>query len=80
MMRLATKAGSAAPSAVRRPSKRQVTHVVACHQERSGKSPLSKALREARICPSQALEVFLADHVRRRSRVDNKFSFLRFKS
>ena len=79
-MRLATEAGSAAPSAVRRPSRPQVTPVVACRQERSGKSPLSEALREARICPSQALEVFLADHVRRRPRVDNKFSVLRFKS
>ena len=32
-MRLAAKAGSATPSAVRRPSPPQVTPVVACHQE-----------------------------------------------
>ena len=40
MMRLATTAGSIS-SAVRTP-------VVACHQEWSGKSPLSEALTEAR--------------------------------
>ena len=50
-MRLATKAGSATQSAVRRPKPPQVTPVVACHQEWSGKSPLSDALTEARNCP-----------------------------
>ena len=54
MKRLATKAGSAIPSAVRRPSPPQVTPVVACHQGWSGKSPLSEALAEARNCPSNA--------------------------
>ena len=51
MMRLATMAGSAVPSAVRRPSPPQVTPVVACNQEWSRKSPLSEALKEACICP-----------------------------
>ena len=54
MMRLATKAGSATPSAVRRPSPPQVTPVVACHQEWSCKSSLSEAFTEARDCPSNA--------------------------
>ena len=54
MMRLATKAGSAMPSAVRRPSPPQETPVVACHQEWSGKSPLSEALTDASNCPSKA--------------------------
>ena len=34
MMRLAMMAGSAIPSAVRRPSPPQVTFVVTCHQEK----------------------------------------------
>ena len=42
MMRQATKAGSAIPSAVRRPSPPQVTNVVACHEEWSGMSPLMR--------------------------------------
>ena len=54
IMRHATNAGSAMPIAVRRPSPPQVTPVVACHQEWSGKSPLSEALTEAPSCPSKA--------------------------
>ena len=60
--RQATDAGSAMPSAVQRPSPPQVTPVVACHQEWSGKSPLSEALTEARSCPSKATRV-LVQHV-----------------
>ena len=39
MMRLATKAGSAIPNAVRKPSPPHVIPVVTCHQEWSGRSP-----------------------------------------
>ena len=51
-MRLATKAGRAAVTAVRSPKPPAVTPVVACHQEWSGRSPHREVLTEARSCPS----------------------------
>ena len=63
MMRLATKAGSANPRAVQRPGSPQLTPVVTCHQEWSGRSPLSEALTEARNCPSKSDQQILVKEV-----------------
>ena len=56
-------AASATPSAVRRPKPPQVTPVVACHREWSGKSPVSDALTEARHCPSKTASKIIVKNI-----------------